>query len=109
MTHPKIMRYKDIDLLYKYEYSQLKIKVAMNWFEILSLIVVTALITLKAFSWLKFGHLSINIALTILISFTITYLFSHFRKYKLTINRFDKENIYKEVCRKLINESKNAY
>jgi hypothetical protein len=109
MIHPKIMRYKDLDLLYKHEYSQLKIKVALNWFEFLSLIVVTLLIALKIFFWLKIGHLSINIALTLLISFTITYLFSHFRRYQLTITRFDKEDLYKSICRKLIHKSKNSH
>ena len=106
MIHPKIMRYKDLDLLYKHKYSRLKIKVVMNWFELLSLIAATFLIALKTFFWLKIGHISIVIALTLLISLTVTYLIFHFRKYQLTITRFDKEDLYRDICRKLIDKSK---
>lgn len=106
MIHPKIMRYKNLDLLYKKKYAELKIKIALNWFEILSLIVVTFLITLKTFLWLKIRDLSIIIISALIISFLIAYLFSIFRKYQLKITRFDKEDIYRDICRELINKAK---
>jgi hypothetical protein len=106
MMHPKIMRYKNLDLLYNKKYSQLKIKVALNWFEIFSLLVATFLIALKTFSWLKIGDLSITIVSTLIITFLTTYLFSIFRKYQLKITRFDKEDMYRDICRELINKAK---
>ena len=106
MIHPKIMRYKNLDLLYKKKYAELKIKVALNWFEILSLVVVSFLITIKTFLWLKIRDLSITITSALIISFLATYFFARFRKYQLKITRFDKEDIYRNICRELIKKAK---
>jgi uncharacterized membrane protein YGL010W len=107
MVHPKIMRYKDLDLLYQNAYNHLKIEIALNWFEITSLTVAIFLLILKVFLLLKIGNLSISIALTIIVSFTIIYLVVYLRKYQLKITRFDKEKMYKKICRKLIKKSKD--
>ena len=106
MEHPKITRYKNLDLLYNQRYTQLKIKVALNWFEIFAFIVVTFLITLKAFLWLNIRNLSIIMVSTLLISFLTAYIFASFRKYQLKITRFDKEDIYRAICKELIDKAK---
>ncbi len=100
------LRYRDRDLMFKKEYSQLKIKVALNWFEIFALIIVAFFISLKVCAWLNIGNLPVNTVIASITSIGITFLFSCFRKYQLKITRFDKEHIYKKISNDLIEESK---
>ncbi len=97
---------RDRDLLFKKEYTQLKIKVALNWFEIFALLIVVFLVSLKTSSYLNIESIAISIILSLVIAIGITLFFSIFRKYQLNITRFDKEHIYKKISNDLIDKSK---
>jgi hypothetical protein len=100
------LRTKDRDLLFKKEYSKLKIKVALNWFEIFALLIVAFLVSLKTAFYLNIGSTTISLVISLAIALGITFLFSIFRKYQLKITRFDKEHIYKRISNDLIDKSK---
>lgn len=100
------LRYRDRNLLFKKEYSELKIKVALNWFEIITLIVVVFLVSLKLSFYLNLESLVGSIIISFISTIIITSLFCYFRKYQLKITRFDKEHIYKKISNELIEKSK---
>ena len=100
------LRYRDRDILFKKEYSELKIKVVLNWFEITALLAVTFFISLKLTSYLKLESILIPVIISFASALVITYLFCCFRKYQLKITRFDKEHIYKKISDELIDKTK---
>ena len=100
------LRYRDRDALFKKEFSELKIKVALNWFEIIALIAVSFLGSTKILFMLKIESITINILFSFTISLLVALLFSRFRKYQLKITRFDKEHIYKKISKDLIDKTK---
>jgi len=107
MVSSKIkLKTRDRDLLFKKEFSKLKIKVALNWFEILALLIVSFLATLKIAFYLNIGSITISVVISLIVAIAITFLFSFFRKYQLNITRFDKEYIYKKISNDLIDKSK---
>ena len=103
------LRYKDRELLFKKEYSQLKIKVALNWFEILTLIIISFFITFKLCLSINLGTIPVTTIISIIIALLSALLFSSFRKYQLKITRFDKEDIYKKVSNDLIDKTRKNY
>jgi len=108
MESPKIkLRYRDRDTLFKKEFSELKIKVALNWFEIVALITLSFIISLKVVHSINYFSLTLNVIISILSSSIVTYIFCCFRNYQLKITRFDKEHIYKKISKDLIDKSKD--
>ena len=102
------LRYRDRDVLFKKEYSELKIKVALNWFEIIALLMVTFSISIKvSVSFFKIETIIVSVVISLFIALAIAFLFSCFRKYQLRITRFDKEHIYKKISKDLIDETKS--
>ena len=97
---------RERDKLFKKDFSELKIRVVLNWFEILALLVVSFFITLKIVSFFELEGIVVVVLISTLSSAVITYIFCQFRKYKLFITRFDKEDIYKKISAELIDESK---
>lgn len=98
--------YRARDILFKKYFNELKIKVALNWCELIALLIITFFICFKLY-----GKIGVNSKTTILVisvatSFAVTLVFSYIRKYKLSINRFDKENLYKRVSKELIEKTK---
>ena len=107
MSSQKIkLRYKDRDILFKKEYTQLKIRVVLNWLEVFVLLMVSFFILLKISLSLNIGALLPNLGISILSSLAIVFSFSYFRNYHLKITRFDKEDIYKKISNDLIEGSK---
>ncbi len=100
------LRSRDRDILFKKEYAQLKIKVALNWFEIFALLIVSFLATLKTSTHLKIGSISLSVLISLIVAIGIAFVFSMFRKYQLKITRFDKEHIYKKISNDLIDKTK---
>ena len=100
------LRYRDRDLHFKKEYSHLKIKVALNWIVFLSLTLFSFFITFKTLISYNTGSLEINLSFAILIAFVISAMFYRYRKHHLKITRFDKEDIYKNICSDLIDQRK---
>lgn len=108
MTTTKIkLRYRDRDTLFKKEYAELRVKVALNWFEIIALLSVSFFISLKLIYLFNWETLLIPVIISILVSIGITYLFCCFRKYQLKITRFDKEHIYQKISKDLIDKTKD--
>ena len=101
------LRTRDRDTFFKKEFSKLKIKVALNWFELVALFLVTFLGTLKACFVLGLSYITLSIFIAIILATSIALLFSLFRKYQLKITRFDKEHIYKKISETLIDKSKH--
>ena len=99
--------YTERDKLFKKEYNELKIKVALNWFEIIALIIVTFFITLKATSLLQLDSIIIPVSISLIAAGGLTFLFCCFRKYQLKITRFDREHIYKKISKDLIESKGN--
>jgi hypothetical protein len=96
------------DKLFKREFTELKIKVALNWFELMVLMLISFSISFKLVYSYSWEYLFIPMIIATLISILITGVFSFFRKYQLNISRFDKEDIYKNISEKLIDESKKC-
>ncbi len=101
------LSYKERDKLFKKYYAELKIKVALNWFELLALLVLSFFICYKTFGYIGVTDKITSIIMAIVGSIIVTLLFVYIRKYKLTINRFDRERIYKKLSSELIEESKS--
>lgn len=99
------LSYRDRDKLFKKYFTELKIKVALNWFELLALLTVSLFTSYKLLAY-SGSNRATSIVMSVIISIVITCLFCYIRKYKLTINRFDKEHIYKRLSNELIEESK---
>jgi hypothetical protein len=107
MEIPKIkLRYKDRDILFNKEFSELKIKVALNWFEIIVLILLSLIVSFKSLQFLEVESISIIIISSLSFSALVTYFFCLFRKYQLKITRFDQEHIYQKISNELIDKSK---
>lgn len=99
--------YRERDRLFKKYFTELKIKVALNWFEIFALMLLSFFICFKLMP-----YIGVHVKITALViagvsSAFLTLLFCYIRKYKLTINRFDKEHIYKRLSSELLEESKH--
>ena len=98
--------YKERDKLYQKEYSSLKIKIALNCFEIFAIFIFTALglyaLMNTAHNWEIFFT---PIAISIVISLIITIIFFKVKNYKVSISRFDKEDLYKKVSKELFNKA----
>ncbi len=108
MKNSKIkLGYRERDKLFKKEFTELKIKVALNWFEIFSLLAVSFFISLKLHSFILRGSQLHPILFSFITCIIITGIFCFFRKYKLKITRFDKEDIYKKISIDLFDESRN--
>jgi len=101
------LKYSERDALFKKEYSELKIKVALNWFELIALLLVGFFLSIKvSISYLKIESIFVSVIISLMIALGVVFLFSCFRKYQLKISRFDKEHIYKKISKDLIEESK---
>ena len=100
--------YRERDALFQKYFTEFKIKVALNWFELLALLAVSFFGSLKLVQLMGVENRVTIIISSLAISFIVTLLFSYIRKYKLRINRFDKERIYKRVSAELFEESKEA-
>ena len=101
------LRTRDRDAFFKKEFSKLKIKVALNWFEIIALFLVTFFGALKGSFILGLKSITVSVIISIVLAVLITFLFSCFRKYQLKITRFDKEHIYKKISADLIDKTKH--
>ena len=100
------LRYRDRDTLFKKEFSELKIKVALNWFEMVALILLSLIGSFKVLQFFQLKNIILLFVLSFFISALITYFFCLFRKYQLKITRFDKEHIYKKISNDLIDKTK---
>lgn len=101
------LSYRERNKLYKKYYNELKIKVTLNWFELIALLILAFFVFFKVFGYIGVNGKTTTIIMSIISSIVLTSLFSYIRRYKLTINRFDKENIYKRLSNELIEESKS--
>jgi hypothetical protein len=101
------LKTKDRDAFFKKEFSRLKIKVALNWFELVALFLVTFFGTLKLCFMLSISSIALYIIVSTIAAGLVALLFSCFRKYQLKITRFDKEHIYKKISADLIEQSKS--
>lgn len=99
--------YKERDKLFKKEFTELKIKVALNWFEIIVLLCITFFISMKLHDFIMWENQFHPIIISIISCIVVTAIFAYFRKYQLTITRFHKENIYKKISAELLEKSKN--
>ena len=79
----------------------------MDDLKLITVVIVTFLIILKAIISLKVGNFLISTMLALIVSAIISYLVYEFRRYKLKITRFDKEDIYQRICKNLINKKKD--
>ena len=100
------LSYSERDKLFKKEYSELKNRVALNWFEIFALLVVSFFIALKTLTYFSIDSIAILTMISLIIAGGVCFLFCCFRKYQLKITRFDKEHIYKKISQELMDESK---
>ncbi|MDF1673925.1 MAG: hypothetical protein P1U41_10485 [Vicingaceae bacterium] len=93
--------YRERDQLFKKYYIELKIKVALNWFELVALLVVSLFGSFKLVKAIGMQNRVSCFLCAVVIACIITALFGYIRKYRLSINRFDKERIYKRVSNEL--------
>jgi hypothetical protein len=108
MVSSKIrLKYKDRDILFQKEYNQLKIKVASNWLEIVTLVAIIFFISFKTCLSCNVENIIISILISGSLTFIIAFLVSHIRNYQLKITRYDKEDVYKKISHDLIEKSKN--
>lgn len=98
--------YRERDKLFKKYFNELKVKVALNWFELVALLLVSLFVSYQLTAYFGVKSKTTGIIMAVFASFFITFIFSYIRKYKLSINRFDKEKIYKRVSNELIEETK---
>jgi hypothetical protein len=102
------LRYRDRDTLFKKEHTELKIKVALNWFELAVLVIVNSFLSYIGINhFFQFENIFIPVGIAVVISVGISYLFCCFRNYQLKITRFDKEHIYKKISNELIDKTKD--
>ena len=102
------LKTRERNVFFKKEFLKLKIKVALNWFELSVLFTVTFWGTLKACFIFDLSYSALSLLITTLIAALIVLLFSYFRKYQLKITRFDKEHIYKKISADLFEKSKTT-
>jgi hypothetical protein len=100
--------YKERDALFQKYYTEFKIKVALNWFELIALLAVSFFVSYKVLKYVGMEKITTCLIMAIAASAGITIVFSYIRKYKLSINRFDKERIYKRVSSELFEENKES-
>lgn len=93
--------YREREKLFKKYFAELKIRVVLNWFELIALLTVSFFGSFKLLGLMGMHNRVACIMFGLVISCVITALFSYIRKYKLSINRFDKERIYKKVSAEL--------
>ena len=93
--------YKERDKLFKKYFVELKIKVTLNWFELTALLVLSFIGGFKLLKAMGMSSRPLCLIASLFISLVFTLLFSYIRKYKLKIDRFDKERIYKRVSNEL--------
>lgn len=98
--------YRIRDLKYKKEYAALKIKIALNCFELLTLYLVLFIVFFMLTNITSWSNITTPIAISGIISFVFVFLFYKHKNYQLTINRFDKENIYKKISQELLNDKR---
>jgi len=97
--------YRERDKLYQKEYSALKIKIALNCFELFAMCVVLSigfyLLATTLFEWTDpFPPTAISIVLGLIL----TGVFFKVKNYQVYISRFDKEDIYKKISKDLLKE-----
>ena len=100
------LKTRDRDIFFKKEFSKLKIKVALNWFELIALFLVTFLGVIKLTFILKMSSITLSVIIAVVLATAVALLFSYFRNYQLKITRFDKEHIYKKISADLIEKTK---
>lgn len=93
--------YKERDKLFKKYFVELKIKVTLNWFELIALLVLSFIGSFKLVKAMGVSSRPMCMIAAFFIAIVFTLLFSYIRKYKLKIDRFDKERIYKRVSSEL--------
>ena len=103
MSQDKVqLGYRERDKLFKKYFSELRIKVALNWFELFALFVVAGFVSFKILCHFQISSRLSCIMMGFGLGVLLTIAFSFVRKYKLAINRFDKERIYKRVSSELL-------
>lgn len=100
--------YKERDKLFQKYFSELKIKVALNWFELCALMAIFCFVSFKLIAHFDLFNRIVGAFVAVLVSVLITIGFCVLRKYKLAINRFDKERIYKRVSSELLDSKEEA-
>ncbi len=85
------------DELFIKEFNNLKNKVILNWFEIFMLSLVAFLISLKFLTVLAWESSKTPLLFSIGISLIITWIFIYLKKYQLSITKFDKDNLHKQI------------
>lgn len=95
--------YRIRDLRYQKEYSALKIKIALNCFELFALFIVIAIGLYLLLSLTTWKTMDVPIIISIVLSLAITFIFYRIKKYQINITRFDKEDIYKKISKDLLN------
>ena len=98
--------YDERDRLFKKEFTELKIKVVLNWFELIGLFLVSLIFSFEFLSEYVVKNILLTFILSILVSVFISWIFCCFRKSQFKISRFDKEDIYKKISADLIAQSK---
>jgi Na+/glutamate symporter len=98
--------YRERDKLFKKHFTELKIKVALNWFELIALLAVSFFASIKLLELIGLDSKLTTVLFAATIAIIITALFCYIRKYKLSINRFDKERIYKLISKELHQSTK---
>ena len=103
------LSYRERDRLFRKEYADLRIKVALNFLELL---IFACLIFILVYSILEnvidWSNIATPVIISLITSLVSTGIFYKTRKYQLTISRFDKEKIYKKVSNELLEEKKRT-
>jgi hypothetical protein len=94
--------YRERDILYQKEYASLRIKIALNCFELFALFTVVTVLAFLALSLTKLTDRVLLVISSVIISFIITLIFYKIKKYQISIDRFDKEAIYKKISKDLL-------
>ncbi len=92
--------------LFKKYYTEFKVKVIFNWFELFATILITFFGSFKIIKTLDIANWPMCAVYAAICCIILSSLMAYIRCYKLFINRFDKENIYKRVSTELIEKSK---
>ena len=109
MNQEKVqLGYRERDKLFRKYFAELKIKVALNWFELFALLAVSGFVGFKLLSYFNVCSKVNCVLYSSVIAVVITLSFCFIRKYKLAINRFDKERIYKRVSSELLGSKEGS-
>jgi hypothetical protein len=106
--HNLKLSYRERDRLFKKEYTDLKIKVCLNCFELFALFAVAFFASYKLLTYfISWNSRILPLVISGVISLGLVFVFFKVKKYQLTINRFDREAIYKRISQDLLkNKSK---